>query len=75
VNYELMLERCIAGLNIIMSHEGGSKQVCAHSYVVAVPDVNRDDYRTGVHKAEDEELQELGWAWDDDMGWVFPVIG
>jgi hypothetical protein len=71
VNYELMLERCIAGLNIIMSHEGGSKQVCAHSYVVAVPVASRDAY----FRKDAEDLKDLGWAWDDDMGWVFPVIG
>ena len=70
MNFEYMLERIIAGL-IIIENKCGDVDIIGHSYMVATPSVNKSLFD------EDDiaELQNnLGWAWSDDFGWVFPVL-
>jgi len=70
MNFEEMIARLEAGLTIIENTDG-DLSVLAHSYMVAVPGADKDNYSD----SDIEELQDdLGWSWSDDFGWVFPCL-
>lgn len=71
MDYTNMIQRMIDGLTIIRNYVTASIDVAAHSYAVMVPEVVYSDF-------EDDDVQalkDLGWSWNDDFGWVMPVIG
>lgn len=71
MNFEDMLGRLIAGLIVIEGHVAASVEPAAHSYSIMFPQAVRDDFSD----SEIEQLQDDGWSWSDDYGWVLPVIG
>ena len=69
MNYEEMLERLTEGLVIIENNSGDIK-VVAHSYMIAFPQADYDDYSDN----DVEDLEDMGWGWSDDFCWTFPVL-
>ena len=69
MNFEEMIVRLRAGL-IIIENADGDLQALAHSYMIAVPGVDKANY----NEADVEDLQDLGWSFSDDFGWVFPCL-
>ena len=64
------MERLEEGLTIILG-KSGDQEMLAHAYMVSVPGCDKGDYSD----ADIETLEkDLGWAWSDDFGWVFPCI-
>ncbi len=69
MNFEQMQTRLKNGLTII-ENTSGDVSVIAHSYMIAVPDVNR----TAYSEADAEALFDDGWTWSDNFGFVFPCL-
>ena len=71
MNYENLIQRLLDGLNLIRTHTGGAIEIAAHSYTIMVPDVDYEDF------GDDEvrDMNDWGWRYNEDMGWVLPVLG
>ncbi len=71
MDYEQMLQRLLDGLNLIRTHTGGAIEIAAHSYTIMVPGVTYGDFDDD----EVEDMNDWGWRYNEDMGWILPVLG
>ena len=68
-NYDDMLNRCIRGLKLI-KQQSGNLPVVSHSYMIAVPNTELDDYKTN----HQQDMKDWGWVFHEDFGWVLAVL-
>ena len=69
MSYENMLGRAVDGLTII-ENVSGDVEVISHSYMIAVPEADIEDYSN----TQAENLQDDGWVYHEDFGWVLAVL-
>ena len=68
MNFEQMIQRCLVGLSL--AQDKALTQVGAHGFLLFVFGATEDDFT----ESERETLADNGWAFDIQMGLVFPTI-